>query len=290
MKKFYIPLIRRKSSRDGNNPFVSYSFKLWIVGLIFFLVFVHVSLIWIYPNINILPKEIILGVVLVLSVYLWIQELRDRYRLLSLNKTLLDTQAQLEDAEVDTIATLILTEEAKDPYVCGHSNRVAKLSVLLAREIEIPKGRARILERAGKLHDLGKIGIQDEILGKRGQLTPEEWEIIKQHPRRAVDILKPLKFLVLEKGIILHHHERYDGKGYPDGIKGEEIPLEARILSIADTFDAMNSARAYRQALSRESIMEELKKVSGSQLDPRAVEIFLSLLEKDPSLWEKDTI
>jgi len=127
-----------------------------------------------------------------------------------------------------------------------------------------------------------------EILNKPGKLDEEEWKIMKSHPQRALEILEPLGFLAAEKEIILHHHERYTGGGYPEGIKGETIPLGARIMAVADTFDAMNSARSYRAALSKDAILTELERVSGSQLDPQAVKTFLELLRKNPNFWKRD--
>ena len=127
----------------------------------------------------------------------------------------------------------------------------------------------------------------DEILKKPDKLNDEEWKIMKRHPQGSIDILEPLEFLSQEKEIILHHHERYDGGGYPSGLKGEDIPLGARIMAVADTFDAMNSERPYRKSLPEEVIISELKRVSGSQLDSAIVSIFLNLLKKKPDLWER---
>ncbi len=271
-----------------NQPFLSNTFKLWIVGIIFFIIVLHLYAITAYPNTTIVSSEIILSVVLALIAYLWSQELRDRYRLQALNKALIVAQKQLQQAEVDTIAVLILTEEAKDPYVRGHSRRVAQYSLALAVAMNLPREQQGIIERAGMLHDLGKIGIVDSILNKPGKLNDEEWQVMKGHPQRALDILEPLKFLPIEKEIILHHHERYAGGGYPDGIKGEQIHIGARIMAVADAFDAMNSARSYRNPLSQAAILSELKKASGDQLDSSVVSVFLDLLQKNPRLWERD--
>ena len=270
------------------NPFISNTFKLWMVAVIFLLTFFQLYSINRYPHADIVSDEIVLGVVLILLGYLWIQELRDRYRLQAVNMALIKAQGQLERAEIDTIATLILTEEAKDPYVRGHSKRVTRCAVELARELGLSEKECKTIERAGILHDIGKIGISDLILHKPGSLNQEEWVVIKKHPRRAIEILEPLRFLTKEKEIICHHHERFDGKGYPDGSKGEEIPPGARIMAIADTFDAMNSERPYRKPLSEEAIVSELKNASGNQLDPRIVTTFLKLLTKKPSLWERE--
>jgi len=270
------------------NAYLSNTFKLWILVFIFLMIFLHLYALIVYPTHTLISNEFILSLVLALVGYIWVQEIKDRHRLLQLNEALIEAQVHLERAEIDTIAALILTEEAKDPYVRGHSKRVSEFCLIIGREMGFSEEKQKIIERAGILHDIGKLGIADSILQKPDKLDDEEWEVMKKHPRRAVEILEPLQFLVEEKKIVTHHHERCDGNGYPDGLKGEEIPLEARIMAVADTFDAMNSARAYRQPLSRDAILSELKKVSGTQLDSSVVDVFLKLLEKDPGLWEKD--
>jgi len=181
------------------NPFVSNSFKLWLVAIVFILVFFHLYALNYYPQTAILSTELLLGIVLVLVGYLWIQELRDRYRLEAINTALLNVQKQLEHAEIDTITTLVLTEEAKDPYVRGHSKRVTRVALEIAKELNFNQEDLKVIERAGILHDIGKIGISDAILLKPGKLTTEEWGVIKKHPRRAVEILENLKFLDREK-------------------------------------------------------------------------------------------
>ena len=270
------------------NPFISNTFKLWIVGIIYFLIILHLYTIIRYPQRNIVSNEILLSVVLALVVYIWVQELKDRHRLQTLNRVLIHARERLERAEIDTISVLILTMEAKDPYVRGHSKNVAEYSLAIAKEMRFPPKRLMIIERAGILHDLGKLAIVDEILNKPSRLNEQEWQIMKSHPQRSIDILEPLEFLTKEKKIILHHHEAYDGNGYPDGLKGEEIPIEARIMAVADTFDAMNSKRAYRNALPQDVIVSELRKVTGSQLDATAVSVFLNLLKKNPHFWERE--
>ncbi|NQS99957.1 MAG: HD domain-containing protein, partial [Candidatus Omnitrophica bacterium] len=207
------------------NPFISNIFKLWLVGIVFLLTFLHLFTIYRYPQTKppslsgIIPNELLLGIVLVLVGYLWVQELRDRERLLSINAALIDTQRQLEHAEIGTITTLILTEEAKDPYVRGHSRRVTQCALEIAQELGFSEQERKTIERAGILHDLGKIGIADSILNKPDKLNEEEWAVIKKHPQRGAEVLEPLKFLTEEKKMICHHHERFDGKGYPDGLK-----------------------------------------------------------------------
>lgn len=267
---------------------VSNTFKLWSVGIIFFLTFFHLYAVYAYPGVPIVSDKVLLATVLGLVGYLWIQELRDRERLQAINLALTKAQRQLERAEIDTIATLVLTEEAKDPYTRGHSKRVTRCAVETAEELGLAAEECRMIERAGILHDIGKIGISDNILHKSGKLNEEDWIAIKKHPRRGVEILEPLKFLSRENEIICHHHERFDGKGYPDGIKGKDIPLGARILAVTDTFDAMNSKRPYREPLAEDMIISELKNNSGSQFDPVVIGAFLKLLKKKPSLWEQE--
>ena len=275
------------AEQQKGQPRISNTFKLWLVAIIFALTFFHLYAIYRYPGGNIVSNEIMLGAVLTLVGYLWIQELRDRESLQTFNLALIEAQRQLEHAEIDTITTLVLTEEAKDPYVRGHSRRVTRCAIELAKELGFSEQECKIIERAGILHDIGKVGIGDAILHKPGKLNEQEWVAIKRHPRRAVEILEPLKFLTEEKEMICHHHERLDGKGYPDRLKGEDIPLGARILTIADTFDAMNSERPYRKPLAEDVIISELKNSAGTQLDPRIVSVFLDLLKNKPSLWER---
>lgn len=274
--------------KQGISFFLSGTFKLWVVALIFLLIFLHLYTIVTFPQTDIISNEVVLSVALVLIAYLWVQELRDRTRLQLLNKVLIDAGKKLQRAEIDTITVLVLTLEAKDPYVRGHSKRVARDCLAMAKQMGFSKEQQTIIERAGILHDLGKLSIVDDILQKTGKLTDEEWEIMKKHPRKSVEILGPLEFLFKEKEVILYHHERYDGRGYPGGLKGEEIPIESRLMAVADTFDAMNSERAYRKSLSKDAIVSELKRVSGSQLDASVVAIFLKLLERNPGLWSKD--
>ena len=278
----------KMGKKKKHQSFLSGTFKLWVVAIIFFIIFLHLYAITTYPQAIIVSTETILSAILALIAYLWIQELRDRNRLQALNKALIVAQKQLQQAEIDTIAVLILTEEAKDLYTHGHSKRVAQYSLAIGKAMGFNEEEQSIIERAGILHDLGKIGIDDSILNKSGKLNEEEWRVMKSHPRRSLEILEPLKFLSAEKEIILHHHERYAGGGYPDGIKGEDIPVGGRIMAVADAFDAMNSARPYRKPLSKETILSELKRVSGDQLDSSIVSIFLELLQKNPHFWERD--
>lgn len=280
--------VDRDTDEIYNRGYMTSDFKLWTMGFLFLLIFSQILFIFAYPEEIIIPTDTVLSIALVMIGYLWFQELQDRYKLQIFNNTLRKVQEDLKEAQIDTITTLVLTEEAKDPYVQGHSGRVAHYSMLMAREMGLSEKRQKIIETSSILHDIGKIGISDDILNKASKLDEDEWKMIKQHPQKAVEILSPLKFLEAEKNIIMHHHERYDGAGYPDGLKAEKIPLEARIMAVADTFDAMNSARPYRAPLAREEIRSELKRVAGLQLDYSVVTIFLDMLDKNPELWEKE--
>ncbi|RLB44254.1 MAG: transcriptional regulator [Deltaproteobacteria bacterium] len=178
-----------------------------------------------------------------------------------------------------TLASLVSAIEARDRYTQQHSERVTHLSVEIAYELRCKPDEIRKLESAGPLHDIGKIGIDDHILKKPGGLTPEEFQVIKTHPIIGVNIVSHLGLDQDELAIIRNHHERWDGTGYPDGLKGEEIPKLARILSVADAFDAMNSDRAYRNRLPFSQCLRELKKNAGTQFDPEIVEAALRVLK-----------
>ncbi len=266
---------------------VSHNFKLAVMLLLFVLILSRLVLLFRFPDTDIISDKVLLFILLFIAAYLWIQELRDYYHLSALHGELLCAHEELKQAEVDTIASLIKTEEEKDVNTKGHSERVTKIALAIANELGLSETSKNTLSRAGVLHDIGKIGISDAILHKIEKLTEAEWEVIKSHPRKAIEILEPLKFLAIERALILSHHERYDGKGYPGGQKGEDISREALILAVADAFDAMNSSRAYRGKLPREQILFELKKARDTQLSAKIVDVFLALLEKRPELWEK---
>ncbi|MFH0855982.1 MAG: HD-GYP domain-containing protein [Candidatus Omnitrophota bacterium] len=265
----------------------SHDFKITAVILLFTLTGVRLLLRQYFPVNEIIPDKIFLLIILVILFYLWIQELLDFHKLVKMNDALERAHEQLKNAEIDTIGALIRTEEAKDLYTRGHSERVTSIALDIANELKVNDEQKNIINRASILHDIGKIGLSDAILNKKEKLTEEEFESIKKHPENAAAILEPLKFLSAEREIIVQHHERYDGKGYPRGLKAGGIRFEAMIISVADAFDAMNSKRAYRDALNSEVILEELKKGSGTQHSPEVTEAFLRLLEKNPGLREK---
>jgi len=180
---------------------------------------------------------------------------------------------------LDTIRTLAATIDAKDPYTLGHSERVSHLAVQLARKLDFAETEIEYLEYAAILHDIGKIGIEDRILGKKDRLTDEEYDKIKEHPVIGASIIGSIEFLQKCSQTVLHHHERYEGGGYPHGLKGEEIPRTARLLAVVDAYDAMNSDRPYRKKLSENDILEEIERESGKQFDPAIARTFISLIK-----------
>jgi len=187
---------------------------------------------------------------------------------------------ELRKSFLNTVRALIHTIEAKDPYTSGHSRMVTRYSLEIGRYLGLSREEMEMIKFCGLLHDIGKIGVSDSLLNKPSRLSEEEYRIIKEHPVIGEQIVKQIKFLKPGLPLIRHHHERYDGRGYPDELKGEEIPLLARILSVADAFDAMVSNRPYRKALSIQEAMKELKQKAGTQFDPRIVEIFCRILKK----------
>jgi hypothetical protein len=176
-----------------------------------------------------------------------------------------------------TIRSMSGALDAKDRYTRGHSDRVAYLSAAIARELGMAPEEVERVHLSGILHDVGKIGVPEAVLCKPGRLTDDEFEAIKRHPQIGYDILKDIPSLEDILPGVLHHHERYDGRGYPHGLAGEDIPFMARIIGVADTFDAMSSNRAYRSKMSREVVLAEVRKCAGSQFDPEAAEAFLRI-------------
>jgi len=177
-----------------------------------------------------------------------------------------------------TIQALAVSLEAKDIYTSGHSVRVTEYAGKLAQEMKLDEKEQRILYYAAKLHDIGKIGVNEKILQKPGKLDPEEYEIIKQHPVIGEKIVGPLVFLKEVRSIIRGHHESYDGSGYPDGLRGEQIPLAARILRVADAYDAMTSERPYRKAMTSREALGEIKRSAGKDFAPEVVKALIAVI------------
>jgi len=187
----------------------------------------------------------------------------------------------LRKSYLETLLALVLAAEAKDPYLRGHSERVAKCATWIAREMGLPKEEVREIQYAAILHDIGKIGLRDELLTKDGELTPQEFALIQKHQIVGERIIRPIRFLARVRPIIRHHHERYNGEGFPDHLRGEDIPLGARILKVADAYDALTSHRSYRPSMSGEETCARLTAESGKQFDPRVVEVLLRLIRTE---------
>ena len=185
----------------------------------------------------------------------------------------------LEDTN-NVLYTLAATIEAKDPYTRGHSHRVGKFCYEVASEMGWKESERIKIQRAGLLHDIGKIGVPDFILTKEGRLTDEEYETMKSHPVLSAEICKSLTRLKDIIPAIKYHHERIDGKGYPEGLKGSAIPLGARLMAVCDSWDAMTSDRAYRKKLNLQKVYDILKEESGKQWDPEIIDIFLKIRKR----------
>jgi HD-GYP domain-containing protein (c-di-GMP phosphodiesterase class II) len=173
--------------------------------------------------------------------------------------------------------SLVSAVDAKDAYTCGHSERVALLSRFVAQEAQLPEAMVERIYTAGLLHDVGKIGVPELVLQKPGRLTPTEYDQIKRHPEMGARILADVKQLRDILPAVMHHHERYDGKGYPTGLAGKDIPMIARLICLADCFDAMTSSRTYRRALPLEVALTEIRRCAGTQFDPELTDVFLSV-------------
>ncbi|MBN1461249.1 MAG: HD-GYP domain-containing protein [Armatimonadetes bacterium] len=195
----------------------------------------------------------------------------------------------MREVHIETVRALTSAIDASDPFTRGHSDRVLEYATAIARRMGLPERLVETIQYASLLHDIGKIAIQHDVLLKPGALDDKEWETMKSHPQTGARIVEDLRFLKGAYEVVLHHHERYDGSGYPDGLAGEQIPLEARIVNVADAFDAMLSNRPYRRALSLASAISELRKGSGSQFDPDVARVFVELVESgEVSVGQRD--
>ena len=204
----------------------------------------------------------------------------------SINEELRESREQLEKAYLDSIEVVRHTVEAKDTYTRGHSDRVAAYAVLIGEKMGLSKEELKTLKIGGLFHDIGKIGISDTILLKESKLTDDEYSEIKNHPAIGKHILSNATIFKDLIPIVYHHHEKYDGTGYPEQLKGENIPLLARIVAVADAFDAMTSRRSYRGEMDLDYVKEEIKRCSGTQFDPNVAEVFLDILTNDKDKLE----
>jgi putative nucleotidyltransferase with HDIG domain len=193
-------------------------------------------------------------------------------------RSTLKSQADLAAAYLQFVETMAQAIEARDPYTAGHSLRVAEYSHLLAKAMGLSEKASETIRVAAQLHDIGKIGIPDEILQKPGRLTPREYGLIKLHPQIGRKILEKVVLFEELLSVVELHHENHDGSGYPFGRAGAKVPIDARIVHIADSFDAMTSTRSYRRALSLPAAVKEIENNAGTQFDPAAAKVFLKLI------------
>ncbi|MPZ98745.1 MAG: HD domain-containing protein [Dehalococcoidia bacterium] len=195
-----------------------------------------------------------------------------------------DAVAQIREGYNDSIRTLAAALEARDGYTLGHGERVAALSVMIGEQMRLSPVRLRALAQGALLHDVGKIGIPDSVLHKPGALDEHEFAVIKEHPARGASMLDPSRGSDIERAVIRHHHERFDGTGYPDGLAGEAIALEARIAAVADVYDAVRSARSYRDAWTADEAKDLISRGAGTHFDPRCAVAFACVVDR----WEAE--
>ncbi len=196
-------------------------------------------------------------------------------------KEILEVNKRLDKLNWGTLTALARAIDAKSPWTAGHSERVTHLALKIGRILGLTRRQSDNLEQAGLLHDIGKIGIPARILDKPGKLTDKEYRIIFEHPEKGVKILQPIEEYAEVIPVAMQHHEWFNGKGYPDGLSGEKISFGARILAVADVFDALTSDRPYRDGMPIEIAAEMIREGSGTQFDPKVVEAFLKLLEEE---------
>ena len=185
----------------------------------------------------------------------------------------------LQESYKALLSTLITVLETKDAYLKGHGERVARQSVMLAEDLKLSPDMIGVIKSAALLHDIGEVGVCDVSLLKPGKLDEKEWKQIKEHPVIGCKIISELKFFRAEEPLILHHHERYDGSGYPDGLKGDQIPFGARVIQLSDAYDAMTSPRPWRQRFTEEQAINEIRNNIGKQFDPELAKKFLEILK-----------
>jgi len=195
---------------------------------------------------------------------------------------------ELEDSYFQMVKAFAFLVEARDPHTRSHLSRAHDYAVALAQRVDRALADDRIFRYGFLLHDIGKVGIPDHILGKPGPLSNDEWEVMQTHPIIGAQILAPITYLRRAIPIVECHHERWDGQGYPRGLRGEEVPLAARIFSVVDTFDAMTSDRPYRRALSVEEAVQQIQQAAGTQLDPDIADAFAELCNERATTWPLD--
>lgn len=259
----------------------SREYHLVLIGIVIALLSALIEMASVYFVVTI--SGIFIGIGLVILLFLnIIRTVRSVRNLehIRQKKELESRRRQTERISLQTIKTLSVTVETKNVYTNGHSQRVADYSALIAGALGWDDKRINNLRNAAYMHDVGMIGIPDSIVNKPTRLTEEEYAIIQRHTLIGADILKDITLIEHVAEVAHYHHERYDGTGYPEGLSGEEIPIEARIVAVADSYDAMNSKRIYRNALEKEKIIEELESCSGTQFDPVIAELFVRLIRE----------
>ena len=283
--------------RDGSSIVSFWEQHSWMLPHYFAFAFIGLALALSYVALGIVGILAFLtpAVMMRLAMKQYVEKTRDNvFKLEDQNKELKVANVnirrmsdELSDSYDGTLEALVNALDARDQETKGHSLRVSKYMMDIAREIGVVEGSREWLDmqRGSLLHDVGKIGVSDSILLKPGKLTDDEWKLMRLHPEIGYKMLHQVKFLEGPSEIILAHHERWDGKGYPRGLAQDEIPLGARIFPVVDTFDAMTSDRPYRRALSTQDAMNEILKYSGTQFDPRVVEAFLDIYSKWVHMW-----
>lgn len=207
-------------------------------------------------------------------------EVRNKTReLAEKNRLLEDYNENLEISTLNTMLTLQTALEEKDMYTAGHTTRVTLHAINIGQAMHLNQDDMTVLERACKVHDIGKLVVDVNYIRKPGPLSDEEWQLMKKHPEVGANIIKPLAFMQQELFPVRHHHERIDGKGYPDGLLGDELSLLTKIITVADSYDAMTSKRIYKQNLDFKQAIAELHRCTGSQFDPEVVRVFVEVLE-----------
>lgn len=202
--------------------------------------------------------------------------------IMSISKYLMSNYQAMKNGDIELITTLINALESRDTYTHNHSKNVSYYALEIARSLNLTNRSCDVVRIGGLLHDIGKIGIPEKILHKDGKLSDEEFEVIKKHPEIGYSIIRNVSY-IKKNGIldcVLYHHERVDGKGYPNQLKGNDIPLLARIIAIADSYDAMTSKRLYRNEFTKEEALNEIRKHKGTQFDPKIAEVFINIIEE----------
>ena len=213
---------------------------------------------------------------------------RQSTTLQSRSRELMDSYRRLEQSSLEAIESLNATVDAKDPYTAGHSARVQRIALAVAEELGIARERLDAVRFGGLFHDIGKIAVPDRILTKSGSLDDEEYDVVKRHPADGAEIVSHFSRLHEAVPLIRHHHERWDGKGYPDRLSGPEIPSEACVVGLADAWDAMTTDRPYRPALTIEEAAAEVRRCRGTQFAPDVVDAFFAAFRRQPSVFEPD--